>query len=87
MRDYRVTILADGRGLAWLTETVARMLDTALSDGRASKQELEQLPIAFSALEDGERADLTDLERAELRAVFERRSGRTFRFRDDRDDD
>jgi hypothetical protein len=27
MRDYRVTIIADGRGLAWLTETVARMLD------------------------------------------------------------
>jgi hypothetical protein len=86
MRDYRVDIGAAGQGLAWLAETVARMLDTAYRDGRASKAELQQLPIRFHAIEgDSEDLDLTPLETAELRAVFERRSGEKFYFRTERD--
>jgi hypothetical protein len=85
MRDYRVDIDAAGQGLAWLAETVARMLDTAYQDGRASKADLQQLPIRFYAIEgDGEeRLNLTPLEEAELRAVFERRAGEKFYFRNE----
>jgi hypothetical protein len=77
-----MVVSAGGKGLAWLAETIARGLDAALRDGRATSDELAQLPLSvYAAEDDGKELDLTDLEKAEFRAVFERRSGRNWKFR------
>ncbi len=88
MTEYHADIGAPGRNLSWLVETVARALDTALRDGRATKDELQHLPLRFFAVEDDgqERRNLTELEKAEIRAVFERRTGDKFYFRNETDD-
>jgi hypothetical protein len=83
MRDYAIAIRADGKGLTWLAETVVQGLDMALKEGRASKAELDHLPLAVYAVGDEEEPlGLTPLEKAEFGAVFERRTGRKFEFRD-----
>jgi hypothetical protein len=80
MREYAVELLVPGMSPAWLAETVVRGLDTAVQEGRATKEQAEKFRVNIFFLEDGERERLDENERATVQAFIERRQGGRYDF-------